>query len=208
MKLKRRGAIGLSLGLHVSLVALMGGLRFFPDLSNTGQQPIEIQTLLPLKTDVREKNQLVASKPRPIEGTANSKTDLATPALDQAADSGPSSSADVPSAQGTSSQVAETASQISLQSRYEHYVRTQIAKQKTYPPAARRLGHTGRVVLTFRVLASGEVQNTELRQASPYDSINQDALKILKSLARLEPIPKELNRTYWDFLVPLDYDLE
>lgn len=201
--MKGRSAFGLSVGLHVAVLALVAGLGPSSD-GSASAQPIEIQTLRPLETVNRTLDQKIAAKPAK---TAAPPT-INAPALpDRASPPTPTAEPTAALEGGEGTVTSETTARLSAQSRYELYVRSQIARKKTYPPTARRLGHTGRVILKFRVLASGEVQAAELAQKSAHDSLNQDALKILRGLARLEPIPSELGRAEWLFVVPVDYDL-
>ncbi|NGZ06955.1 MAG: energy transducer TonB [Magnetococcales bacterium] len=46
-----------------------------------------------------------------------------------------------------------------------------------YPPAARRMGYQGTVLLVVAVLASGAVERVELRQGSGFDSLDRAALE-------------------------------
>lgn len=202
--MRSRRTFALSFGLHVALAALVWGASPARDVS-TRPQPIEIQTLRSVKTPSRSLDQKIAARP----STSLRSTNPAAPTDSRTANrpETPPAPTTETRADGDGHESAETSAALSAQSRYELYVRSQIAKKKTYPPTARRLGHTGRVILKFRVLASGEVQAAELAQKSAHESLNQDALKILRGLARLEPIPNELGRAEWLFVVPVDYDL-
>lgn len=50
-----------------------------------------------------------------------------------------------------------------------------------YPLDARRRGQEGTVVVEFTVDASGRVIAAETKQASPWDSLNREALRAVRS---------------------------
>jgi len=206
MVLKR--AFGYSVGLHVTLVALVGGLRLAPNAHDLTAQTIEISTLSPASSPQK------GSTPHPAKRMTTPKA-VATPDSPAALSTvEPAKSETAPLAtvtSGSGNTVSESASpgtQARAQTTYEQYVRAQIAQRKTYPPLARRLGQTGQVVVKFRVEASGQVTNAEVIHQSPYETLNRDAQKILSALSRLEPIPQELGKSHWDFVIGVDYKLE
>lgn len=206
MVLKR--AFGYSIGLHVTLVALVSGLRLAPNAHDLTAQTIEISTLSPASSPQKGTTPHAAKRmttPK-VAATPNSP---AAPQMAQPAQSETAPVATVTTGSGnTARESASPGAQTQAQTTYEQYVRAQIAQRKTYPPLARRLGQTGQVVVKFRVEASGQVTNAEVLHQSPYETLNRDAQKILSALSRLEPIPQELGKSHWDFVIGVDYKLE
>jgi protein TonB len=77
------------------------------------------------------------------------------------------------------------------QQRYlnEHftYIRNLIIKRLVYPRIARRMGWSGRVVLTFVVAEDGNVHSLHVRESSGYPVLDNSAMETVKSVA---PFPR------------------
>lgn len=76
-------------------------------------------------------------------------------------------------------------------SRYsrEHYafIKDLIEKNLTYPPRARKMGWTGRVVVCFQVLISGRVDRIRIRDSSGYEILDRN---VVDTIREVEPFPR------------------
>jgi periplasmic protein TonB len=64
---------------------------------------------------------------------------------------------------------------------YFQMVRMKIESRKKYPPSARRQNLTGRVTVKFVIRQDGSVSNLKILKKSKFKSLNQAALKAIKS---------------------------
>ncbi len=78
-----------------------------------------------------------------------------------------------------------------MKSRYlrQHfdYIKELVQKNITYPAKARRMGLTGRVVVSFTVLENGHVANVRILDSSGHDLLDNNVLETVKAV---EPFPK------------------
>ena len=90
---------------------------------------------------------------------------------------------------------------------YKITVRKAIETNKRYPRKARRLRQQGTVTLGFTILRDGTIENLRIIQSAGNTSLDQAALKTIRKINGKFPIPAELNRTSWEFNVPMKYSL-
>ena len=67
------------------------------------------------------------------------------------------------------------------------YIRDCIVKHLSYPAVARRMGWSGRVVLSFVVAEDGSILSLQVRNSSGYPALDQCAVDTVKSVA---PFPR------------------
>lgn len=76
-------------------------------------------------------------------------------------------------------------------SRYtrEHYayIKELIEKNLSYPPRARKMGWTGRVVVCFQVLKSGRVDKIRVKNSSGYEILDKN---VIDTIREVEPFPR------------------
>lgn len=72
---------------------------------------------------------------------------------------------------------------------YLGQARMKIEKAKRYPREARRRGWEGKVVLSFQINRKGEVANVRLIQSSGYDTLDEEALAMLRRVSPFSPPP-------------------
>lgn len=82
-----------------------------------------------------------------------------------------------------------------------------IESQKSYPALARSRGQTGKVVVRFRLMKTGQIVEVHLQQASPFESLNSAAMATVEQVARFEPIPDALSKTDLQLTITLNYSL-
>lgn len=95
-----------------------------------------------------------------------------------------------------------------VQNAYLAYVRQSAEKLKTYPKNAKRLSQTGVAYVHFIILADGTITQISLQKSSGFELLDDAAIKIISTLAKVKPIPKELNQEKYDIVLPIDYSLE
>ena len=91
---------------------------------------------------------------------------------------------------------------------YIAHVRWQLEKNKKFPILAKKQGHFGTVQIKFTVSPNGEIKNSEIAQSTDFDSLNQAALQILKSIKKFDPFPTEIKKSEWTFVLPVEYKLQ
>ena len=94
-----------------------------------------------------------------------------------------------------------------VKNKYLSKIRQSIDKLKSYPKNAKRLGQTGTVKVTFTVMADGTIEKTSVEQTSGFTSLDEAAMKILTTLAKVPPIPKELAQESFEITLPIDYTI-
>ena len=92
----------------------------------------------------------------------------------------------------------------------ENYIsrlREFIDKNKKYPKMSKRLKEEGRVLLSFRVLKSGEFRNIKILESSGNKRLDKAALNALITSKSFEPFSKEINKKFMDFNLPIVFEL-
>ena len=90
-------------------------------------------------------------------------------------------------------------------SEYILKVLNQIESKKFYPPKAKRLGHTGRVLLSFKILRNGQVRDLKIAKKSNFSSLNKAALSLIKSIEFFPPLPPKYTKEELILEVPIEY---
>lgn len=97
--------------------------------------------------------------------------------------------------------------EVSPEQRYLYEVQKILEARKKYPMVARKMGHSGTVVMQFTILADGTIALSEVMKASPHNTLNQAALALVRSINGLKPFPPEIHRTSWSMTIPINYQL-
>jgi protein TonB len=96
----------------------------------------------------------------------------------------------------------------SIKNQYLGYLRQSIEAHKMYPKNAKKLGQTGTVEITFTVMADGTISDVKVKQSSNFTLLDSAAKEILMALAKVRPIPKELEKDSWEITLPIVYEIE
>lgn len=83
------------------------------------------------------------------------------------------------------------------------YIRDLITKRLSYPPTARRMGWSGRLVLTFVVAEDGTVRSVHIKESSGYQVLDDCAMETVRSSA---PFPKPPVAA--EIVLPVQYRLQ
>lgn len=95
--------------------------------------------------------------------------------------------------------------EVASEQRYLYEISKLLERKKRYPPLAKKLGQTGKVVMRFTLAADGKLLNSEVVEKSPYDSLNKAASDLVKSIDGLKPFPQEMKQSSWVMTVPIEY---
>ena len=76
---------------------------------------------------------------------------------------------------------------------YKNAILKKVDENKMYPPVAQRLGHDGRVLVSFAVKMDGTISDLSIIEGSKYPELNTAALDSLRHASPFDPIPVELN---------------
>ncbi|MDD2358023.1 MAG: energy transducer TonB [Thiovulaceae bacterium] len=95
-----------------------------------------------------------------------------------------------------------------IKSKYLGALYQSIDKLKVYPKNAKRLGQSGTAKVTFTVLADGTITNISINGGSGFEMLDDAAKKILITLAKTAPIPKELKEESMTITVPVVYTID
>ena len=87
---------------------------------------------------------------------------------------------------------APSASRYATTNDYFSMVRMKIESRKRYPSSARRNQHEGKVVVRFTILPDGSVQGLSLAGACPHQSLNEAAIKAVRSASPFTKPPPKL----------------
>ena len=83
-----------------------------------------------------------------------------------------------------------------------------IERKKRYPSVAKQLHQEGVVHLSFTIGKDGQIRNIGLAKKSPYQRLNNAALRILREIGSFPPIPKALKRNSLSIIVPVRYKIQ
>lgn len=91
---------------------------------------------------------------------------------------------------------------------YAQGIKLQIESQKRYPSRSKRQGNEGTVVLRFTILKTGEIRDLELISGSPFDDINEAALKAVRKAMPFPNLPDEIGRDFLKLVIPFNFELK
>ena len=101
----------------------------------------------------------------------------------------------------------DTAQEQNIEAEYLTKVKSLIEQNKDYPKTAKRLNQSGKVFVKFVITKDGEIKNCIIEKSSQFESLDKASLEILMKIASFEAIPKELNRSSWEIIVPISYQI-
>ena len=86
-------------------------------------------------------------------------------------------------------------------------IRGKIATAKIYPPASRRAGHEGKVLIAFTLSKAGQILELSIDRSSGHESLDQAAMQAIKTASPYPPIPEKLGRESIAFKLPISFNL-
>jgi len=90
---------------------------------------------------------------------------------------------------GGNSGTGDTGEKLASKYRAEHfaYIKHIIEQNISYPQRARRMGWTGRIVVSFDVLKNGHVQDIRIVKSSGYELLDSN---LVETIRKVEPFPR------------------
>jgi protein TonB len=83
-------------------------------------------------------------------------------------------------------------------------------KHKLYPSSARRRGQEGEVILRFVITANGELIHHKLISRAVFQSLNKEALNMVKRASPLPRVPVEIQAgaKQFEYTIPISFSLQ
>lgn len=91
---------------------------------------------------------------------------------------------------------------------YAQELYRKLAREKSYPSAARRAGLEGEVVVEVRIDSEGEILSVDLHESSGHGSLDRAALEAVRSLKRFPAPPSALAWNKKRLQIPIRYRLD
>lgn len=95
-----------------------------------------------------------------------------------------------------------------LRNDYGSMLAREIAKHKQYPRIAQMRGWQGTVKIKLEISAEGAVTSSTISQSSGYESLDQQAMEMLKKASPLPPPPEALRHKEFTIHIPITFRLE
>lgn len=83
-----------------------------------------------------------------------------------------------------------------------------LSQNKRYPKMAKRRHLEGVAHIHFTVLKNGNLDNVYIAKACGHKSLDNAALKLVKSIQKYKPIPDEVSRVAMNIKIPITYSLK
>lgn len=83
-----------------------------------------------------------------------------------------------------------------------------IAKHKSYPKIAQMRGWQGECLLDLKIDSSGNVLSTNIKQSSGYESLDNQALEMVRKASPFPAPPEALRGRSFNITVPVSFKLE
>jgi TonB family protein len=207
------GGLGLSLFLHLSVVAL---LSHYGENFTSNRSVIEVDILIEGESleSVHISRTLTPSSPRKTAEikTKQDESDIVNTKTEDKETKEVSASTsnldDWEHLLNQSSNQPLRGRELDASERYVMDLRRALNQKKTYPPVAKRLKQKGKVIVRFVLREDGKLLKAEIVEASRHEVLNSAAQELIKDIDGLKPFPEELrNRKIWAFRLPVEYDL-
>ena len=90
---------------------------------------------------------------------------------------------------------------------YSQGVQRKIAGKKKYPKKAKREGRQGELMVQFTVLKSGDIRDLFLVSKTPYEELNEAALKAVRRAAPFPSLPNEIWQDFLELVLPFKFEI-
>lgn len=91
--------------------------------------------------------------------------------------------------------------------RYLAALRRALARERNYPPTARRRGLEGTARVQFTIAADGGFSGIRVSRSAGAKTLDDAAERTVRRLARFDPIPGAIGRQHWTVRVPIVFRL-
>ncbi len=100
---------------------------------------------------------------------------------------------------------SDGAKEIQPLSDYLFGLRRLIDSKKIYPSLSRRMGETGKVLLSFEVLRNGTIQEIRIKTRSQFERLDQAALETVSNFEKYSPLPDSVSEDRIVVEVPIEF---
>ena len=104
-------------------------------------------------------------------------------------------------------QIATAGSYSRLSRDYRSTLLRLIERHKYYPLRARRNGMEGKTTVSFTVSGNGVISGIGISQSSGKTLLDQAAIQTIKRVGQAPPLPEDIGRSKWKFVVPITYNI-
>ena len=94
-----------------------------------------------------------------------------------------------------------------LKEQYKLELLRAIQANKRYPKQAKRRRQQGMVKVGFTLQGNGKIINVRIIQSSGYKRLDQSAKTAVLEIGQFKPVPEQIYRDKWEFVVPIDYQI-
>lgn len=129
----------------------------------------------------------------------------ALPVEETSEESGPANDGKPGSLPGTGVGNLSGTATADLKTIFKAELRARIDENKFYPVAARRMGHSGTVVVAFTMLQDGTLTNIKIDSSSGNSQLDTAGLEAVKKVGKFKPIPSEFGTSSMDLSVPIKF---
>lgn len=91
---------------------------------------------------------------------------------------------------------------------YGKKVRETINQNKTYPNISKKLKEEGLVIISFRVLKNGEIENINIKLSSNKERLDKAALNAVNETNNFEAFDENIKKPFLDFQIPLEFSIK
>jgi TonB family protein len=137
--------------------------------------------------------------PTPDSGRATAKPAARTP--------GRSATGSQPGSQPGPEPGPEPGGRGRAERRYLAALRRALARERHYPPTARRRGLEGTARVQFTIAADGGFSGIRVSRSAGAKTLDDAAERTVRRLARFDPIPGAIGRQHWTVRVPIVFRL-
>jgi len=147
----------------------------------------------------------VATKPIARAKRLTDETISSTTKSPEQHDSRPS--ADAPHAQENAPSAGRESGDNSPLAHYLFGLRQRIDQRKIYPSLSRRIGETGRVLISLKLLRDGTIHSIQIKSASRFARLDRAALDTVSLVNRYDPIPDAIAENQLTVDIPIEFAL-
>jgi len=91
---------------------------------------------------------------------------------------------------------------------YRRTIYALIERNKEYPQVARRLGHKGKVKVSFGLLRSGEIISVNVSKSSGFSELDEAAQNAVRKVGKFPPFPEIIEESQKSFAVTIVFELK
>ncbi len=85
---------------------------------------------------------------------------------------------------------------------------SKISERHNYPYSAQKLRQTGRVMVSFELLKTGDIKNVLINEKSDFKKLDESAFELIAGISRIENLPQSVqNGETMVIIVPVEYEL-